>query len=354
MKYVFLFLAFFLQVSAQADVQTVQMKKEPSKLGSIQVEHLFTIEDEEDGFYSNAMSARMPNGNIVVLDKGNKLVHVFDKEGKKLVVFGKEGNGPGEISSPMFVFASNDRIIVTEVLKAHIYDASGKHIEDVKLLVGGQQAMILHQGNQFYVHQLFQKNPKFLYGKLSPDGEISGLVKNPNYKSDAGNQNTQYFTSTISQIITDAGIYSHEEKDYAVVLNSKSMTPLKKFTRPFERVERKDDEYPTISFGGSKTDKKIMAKQKKANAELRRKTGKYHNDINHFLGYDKGHLFVSVRSKEKNEMKIDVLKDGVFIDQLTVKHQNQWAGARVSGGILLVDDKNDDIGPFISVYKLSY
>ncbi|MCB0278621.1 MAG: hypothetical protein KDD94_03915 [Calditrichaeota bacterium] len=94
--------------------------------------------------------------------------------------------------------------------------------------------------------------------------------------------------------------------------------------------------------------KKVAA----ANAALRKRLGKYHDDIMTFSGYDHKRLYIQVRSQEEQTIKVDVIENKQFIDQLTLPYQGKYTYAFVRNGILLQVDKNDEIGPFVNVFKI--
>ncbi|MCB0278209.1 MAG: hypothetical protein KDD94_01815 [Calditrichaeota bacterium] len=331
----------------------VKLSSKPSKSGSIRLTQLARLTNNDEGYYSSVLSTVMENGNIVVLDRGNTIIYVYDQGGKELYKFGKEGSGPGEISRPMNIFSAYNQIFVQEDLKTHIYKINGEHIADVNLLIAGQQALLLENNNKIFAQQLRHETGKYLFGIMKADGSIGDFVENPNYNSD-NDRNTRYYTSLVDYIITDKGIYSKDKGDYKFVFSDLKFQPVKTFTRPFDRVERKDDEYGVVRISQGDMSKSEHAKKEAAaNAALRKEMGKYHDDIRTFVGIDNQRLFIEVKSDNDKLMKIDVIENDQYIDQLQIPHEGKYPQALIKNGLLLINDRNDDIGPFVTVYRVN-
>jgi hypothetical protein len=71
---------------------------------------------EEYMFYRPADVEVDNEGNIYVLDRGDKNIKAYDKDGRFLKIISRQGQGPGELSAPVDIFIDGkDRIYVSDV-----------------------------------------------------------------------------------------------------------------------------------------------------------------------------------------------------------------------------------------------
>ena len=108
----------------------------------LELEEDLSIGNEEDKnylFYRLRDIQVDTDGNIYVLDSGNRRLQVFDKNGKYLRTIGKRGQGPGEFNAPT-CFQLDDEtenIFVTDNTrrKIIIFEKEGKYIDkDIHLV----------------------------------------------------------------------------------------------------------------------------------------------------------------------------------------------------------------------------
>ena len=330
----------------------IKLSAKPLHPGSVRVSKIGTITNGDDGFYNAIHATLTSDGKIVVLDYGNNHISIFDQIGKRLLTFGKSGSGPGELSTPSTVLVARQHIFVPDALKLHIYKMDGSHVLDKNMLIEGQQALIAQSGDQVYVHQLHQKNAAYLYGKMNLNGDFTNLLKNTRYVNQ-DNDGMQMQTNLIEYIFTESGIYTLEKKTYKFFLHDLNFNLQKTYTRDFNRVERKANEYGNVVIGrGNLSEKEHKKRVAAANAALRKRMSPYHDDVISFSGFDKNRLYLQVRSQERDEIKIDVIENDNYIDQISVPFEGRFGFATIRNGLMLVSEKNDEIGPFISIYKL--
>ena len=55
-----------------------KISKTPIKVNAASIKEICTIIDEEDGFYKSIDTALSPDGKVVILDRGNYLIHIYD------------------------------------------------------------------------------------------------------------------------------------------------------------------------------------------------------------------------------------------------------------------------------------
>ena len=333
---IYLLCLFVLQLTS--DPIVVKMSDKPTKSGTFSLKKILKLESKE-GFYSSTKANMSPNGNnYFVLDRGNKVIVVFDKNGEELYSFGKEGNGPGEFNKPRNIYVTNDQILITELMKGHLFDIKGNFIKQVSLILGGKVPFIQVLNNEFYFVQFDNKNPKYFLSKLKQSGEIEYLIKNSSYKKP---KSKSYSVSWQRKtFITETDIYKANEGVYKI-FQSDRKTPLdisRVITRNFDRI--KETSFTTIK--DPKTNK-FIKKEKIIEA----------SDITSIEGVLNNHLFVQVKVDYKEGFAlIDIIKDGVFIDQVKLTAEQQYFSFNVIEDKIFVNDSNDESGPFVTVYKI--
>ena len=98
-------------------------------------------EDDENYLFYRLRDIQVDtDGNIYVLDSGNRRLQVFDKEGKYLRTIGKRGQGPGEFNAPTCLQLDDKtgNIFVTDNTrrKIIIFEKQGKYIDKDIHLIG--------------------------------------------------------------------------------------------------------------------------------------------------------------------------------------------------------------------------
>ncbi len=98
----------------------------------------------EDGadhyiFSGHALFTVQPNGQIAVLDCGNKRLLLFSEKGEFHRQVGSEGEGPGEFSGPSEITSDKDGnlyVFDAQALKINVYDAKGDYSKTLPLPLG--------------------------------------------------------------------------------------------------------------------------------------------------------------------------------------------------------------------------
>ncbi|MFC1556088.1 6-bladed beta-propeller [candidate division KSB1 bacterium] len=124
-------------------------------------------------------------GNLYIVERGNKRVQKFSKDGEYLKTIGREGQGPGEYEHPVTIgFDSEGNIFIGDIVrKMHIFDSDGNFLKIRRLSYKLQEFgsyFVLPDGR--IVGTVFHWNPSqvsfdyAIFGK-DPDSEVITLGK---------------------------------------------------------------------------------------------------------------------------------------------------------------------------------
>ncbi len=93
---------------------------------------------EEELLYEPADAARLPNGDILILEKGGCTVKRYTEDYEYISSFGQKGQGPGDFSSPFCLRLSEKKLYVAEDHSVSIFSTEGEYQDSFKLeLYGG-------------------------------------------------------------------------------------------------------------------------------------------------------------------------------------------------------------------------
>lgn len=304
-------------------------------------------------------SAYSENGEYVVLDIGNKLVHRFDTKGKLITSFGKEGTGPGELNRPREVYAVPNRILVSDGRTLHIYKTDGSFLKDVSEQFARPQ--VSKDGIYFY----FFSSPqvRFISKKYNFDGKIVAEVKNPQFSKEQAEQGFQFNSDRLKTMmlrprdLTPYGsmFIQYHPGTYQIEILDENQTSKYMLTRNFVRKKELAEEISRMQArfsnrgnrrgGNSDRIKQMFA----AREDI---TGGYQNDILGILGVFNEFAFIETAKESLNEMNIDVIsKDNQYIAKFKVDG-DEILSASVNGSKLLVNMKNEEDGPYVKVFDI--
>lgn len=358
MKQIITLLIITTLALSQSEINLKSTNKNPFAL-----KEAFKIMDNKDGFYDEIITRSAPNGTIYVYDKGNKLCFKFDKNGKHLLTFGKEGNGPGEFSQFVIDFyASNDRIIFKNFASQIVmfFTSEGKFIKDVKenKLVLSQPVVV---GDNFEFHfpkNEFTEKVKAVYDKDGNELETvtnEGFVEGAMAAARANPDMKKNLQRPVSFMPFNNGFAQHYVGAYKVEFVNKAGEITKRFTTNYDRVKIKDlaDLIPRAQkkfFDQAPAEQKKMFLQMMTSAS--KELGGFHPDIVDILGTHKNYLFIQTRAEDNDVLKIHVISDkDELVQEITLKC-DEITSAKVTNGLLLVNQTNDEVGPYASVYRL--
>ena len=121
--------------------------------------------------------ARLPDGNLVVLDSGNHRVRIMDLEGNVLQEFGQFGSEPGQLNEPWGVAVASDGTF-------YIADTWNHRIQHLD-----QQGNVMHIWGQFGETGGQLGQPSVFWGPRDVAIDTAGHV----YVTDTGNKRVQKF-----------------------------------------------------------------------------------------------------------------------------------------------------------------
>ena len=118
-------------------------------------------------FYRVRNVTRLPDGGIVVLNRGSNEIRKFSADGTFVGSAGGYGEGPGEFSNPQQVELVGDSLLVRDVFsRVTLFGPDLRHVRDMQLHRGGGNLRYLGHGTM-----VVQVIMDYL--------EIFGVVRNP-------------------------------------------------------------------------------------------------------------------------------------------------------------------------------
>jgi hypothetical protein len=71
--------------------------------------------DESEAFATIVGATRLPNGNVLVADRGEFSMHLYSPTGKELKKFGRKGSGPGEFGYLAFLYRCGNSVMAQDI-----------------------------------------------------------------------------------------------------------------------------------------------------------------------------------------------------------------------------------------------
>jgi hypothetical protein len=88
----------------------------------------------QEAFYRPAGVVSDDQGNIFVLDSGDRRIQAFDESGAYLRTMGREGQGPGELARPSSLTVSAEHLTLrADTRRLSVWTLGGEHLRDVNL-----------------------------------------------------------------------------------------------------------------------------------------------------------------------------------------------------------------------------
>jgi hypothetical protein len=340
---------------------TFQLSETPLKENATKLEHKVDIVDDGDGFYRSIDSAISPDGRVVILDRGNYLIHIYSKNGKKLHSFGKEGNGPGELSRAGRIKALHSHIILVNFNRVIIFNYKGELIKEIK----GRYLSAAFQFTKTDFSFHFPATNPSPYSKVSfnLDGDILQEVKNSS-GIEATNYNTMEMEERLKRFFHDPKQYviygdkfvQRVQGAYKFIYVNKNGDVLKDFRRNYERISGNLPVPIRIRSEGniSNEQKKQIAKMRENVAKQQQMlTGGFKNDIVEIIGVLDNYLLLHVASEDDSLWKVDIISpDNIYYTSFIYEHEDLDA-LQISNNQLIAECSNDDIGPYIKIFDLN-
>jgi hypothetical protein len=295
-------------------------------------------------FYSKTHSDLSPNGELIVVDRGNKKVRVFNRKGEIVHSFGSEGNGPGEFNSPAGIEAGKHLFYVQDYMKKFIYNYNYELVAEMHVKFSDPRSTLLIAGEFYFLSGNFKN-----YKKLNIDGAISKLV-NLNVKEyDTGapeNSVWMYRYPHHFQPIKN-GIVGKYFGDYILEIRDKNFNLthiIKKNTKAiFHNSE------PKVVALGELT---VAQKKKIANLKFSRQRIPA---INAVIGDTKYGFLVRTTAggTKTRDLYLDLISHKMeYLAEIKTVFKDRITQMVARNGKIVIDFKNDEIGPYVQVYDL--
>lgn len=353
----FFTLLFALIIHSQ---DLIKMNNEAEIENLITYQELLTLDGGDDGYY-NSITVKVYKEQYFVLDKGNFILHIYDNKGNEKFSFGKEGNGPGEFSQfENLLLVAKNRILMTKWDKVSIYNFKGEHIKDIKVQSYSYNISDLNESLVFepkigknvnaYVYDFNGTKLKETEKKEIEEGEKEVFIL------DDIKAMSKMWLKPSDWKKWDNYILRNSNLDYRIDIGDENGNVLKSIYRSFDRVKLVlDEDWKFVSVGDAKKDKEINAKYR---VEYEKSKNGFESDIIKLLGFFKDYLLVQISHSDKDHAYFDIITiDGKFKSQLKIPIPLGVEKVRyfdLSSNKLIAHYKNDDIGPFAKIYKLSF
>jgi hypothetical protein len=320
---------FFLQTIITIDKPISDAKYE------LKLDFEVKIESE---FYNRTNSIFAPNGDLFVLDWGNKKVKVFNRQGKLLRSFGSEGNGPGEFAAVSNIKMASDMFRVMDVGGPSFFDYDFKHLFDTNYKYTKNRGLVIKDEKFIYLPSDFSDFIKVTKNGLSPATKLN--VKN--YDINAPKDLNPIFTQAIQFKETRSGLVGVYKTDYMIEIRDSKFELTHIIKKNVDPVFRNGMKVKVI---GKPTDA-----QKKAIAKMKYSRNRVASISNNVGDTNYGFL---IEPSAGNRRLLDLIShDFKYLTQIKLNYPDKLVGIRTSYGKIIMDLKNDEIGPYVQVYDL--
>lgn len=298
------------------------------------LEEDLSIGNEEDDnymFFGKISIALDTEGNIFVLDRGNRRIQKFDKEGNYLQTIGRKGQGPGEFENPFkFFIDSKDHLYVYDTRRFQIFNNRGEFLESIRPRTGIFDFFVNPEGNIFAYSGLpAEGGNKRAVVKIDSEGKLVETIaeypdvemivrKSGDETYTFGFHHEYNFKICFSAISEQTFCYAHSSEYKVFIMDSKGN---------ILHILQKNESPQTIS----RKEKNFMIDQMKKRLEERGRSlpkgdleegyqfPSHRPFFDKIIADDKQRLYVnklkSVLDKDKGkEFEIDIFsKDGLYL-----------------------------------------
>ncbi|MCB0279514.1 MAG: hypothetical protein KDD94_08440 [Calditrichaeota bacterium] len=304
---------------------------------------------ESDKFYNRIVSAISPNGKIVILDLGNSRINVYNPQGKLITEFGKAGNGPGELNRSYGELLLTDERIIVYMQKVIIFDYQGNVIAEIPRVLN--DLLELHN-NELFFNQGVEYPVETILTVYDLQGKLLRKERNPNQTNETYDYSNpqNIINSLVMRFRKPQQLTRYKDgfvQRFAGAYKFQVLDPQRKvetvFTRDFNRVDE------IIS-----QEDKMNNKGQLVQAARKIVSGDYMDDIQSILGEVNGYLFLQTANKNPNQLDIDVISpQGEYYSRLSISG-DLILSCQLMAGKLLINYKNDAIGPYLKVFSLDF
>jgi hypothetical protein len=293
----------------------------------------------DNEFYERTYTAIAPNGNLIVVDKGNSRIKIIDADDNVIHVFGSKGEGPGELTYPYGIYITEKHYIVRDSRNYQIYNYSNELIREisslnVSLIVTDSNLIMLNRERtnvKYYTHrgELIREVPKI----------AEYYTKNIDYSF---HKSSRFPRGAIS---TPLGIAADYYGNYVVEIRDLESNKIKYILK--RDVGEREYSAPKVIFQGkpTKKDKEKIAKLMASKIEGAA--------IHSVLGNTPYGFLVRLGS-ERDVLRLDLISyDLSYLALLEFYFgEDRLTYAAIQGDKLILDLKNDEIGPYVQIFEL--
>ena len=280
---------------------------------------------------------------------GNSRLNLFNPSGEFVRSFGKAGNGPGELNRNYgHLLLTTDQIIVY-MQKVIIFDYSGKLIAEIPRVLND---LIEIKNNQIYFHQgieystqtwlnVYDLNGKFVRSEANPNPQVA--VSDEYSPDNIINTLVKRFRKPQQMTRYQGGFVQRFAGEYKFQLLDSKRKIKTVFLRDFDRVDHVIDQKEEKNSKGDivQAARKIVS-------------GDYMDDIQSIVGEIDGYLFLQTANKNPNQLDLDIISpSGDFYSQIKLSG-DLILSCQISEGKLLINYKNDTVGPYLKIYSLHF
>lgn len=352
--------------SASFAQQTIEMNSTPLKKNAVSFTLDHKIVDKE-GFYEETFTSVTPSGKIFVYDFGNKVLFRYSAAGKLEHSFGSEGNGPGEFNQFVFgISASDDRVVVKNFQKVMIFKHDGTIVKEIPEFVLPRSTISFVGDNIEFQVPLWKKLAKLKRAIYTKDGELVKEIPNDSFDAAALQAQSQgQFTEkslrenlNMPQVTVpfNGGYVQSYALEYKIDVFNRDLKHIKTLTREYDRT-RVEDITDLMLRAQKRFYESGNEQQKKfwINLMTRINTmiGGYFPDIFSIIGSYKSHMFVYTSTNSDTDLTLDIITpDYKLLSSVVLKSPDEIISASVENGKLIVNQTNDEDGPFVKVYSI--
>ena len=187
-----------------------------------------------------------PDGQVIVMDKGDNCLYIFNEEGEYIKKVGQAGQGPGDLFKPMYLcIDEKGDIYVYEYgnRRISIFSADGKFTNSFRISDAGEYVYmsVTPEENNVLIGALTNG---YRMTEYSPNGDIISLIGKNEKLLDDAIQNSKYFTGIPFRL--DNGSYYFFEQslypDIYIYNNAKELELKFRFDTTPEIKEAMEDE----------------------------------------------------------------------------------------------------------------
>lgn len=311
-----------------------------------------TIQNDFD-FYQAVYVDKIKE-NYVIVDLGNNTIYIFDQKLQKIKQFSEEGEGPGRIQFISYLYIIDDKyILVGNALKLSIFNDKGEFINQINLLTY-KNPEIISLDRTFL---LKSQGEKLEYYLMTSKGVLNSKIitdksnyKRYNHKLIKGYSGSYYYNRPF--YFNNSFIDVRVHKKFTITQFDLTFNEINNYSYNFKAIKRNWDSffrYKTIV----KDDKVETIKIYGKTAENLADYGDFRKDIKRIIDVTRDNVYLEIANAEIGITKIIKLNSEFNIIEKYQFKAKHVIDMRIKGNELITSQKDDEQGPFITIYQLN-